>query len=225
MKPSARLVIVTVVVALALSGCVRVQIDLEITPEDTVNGAMVFALQEGVGELVDTTDEEAAEQLFGDAELGFDDAAVTPYEQDGYVGQMVTFEDQPLGDLKLATGDFTVARDGDNYVVDGVVDKTTQADQEDIPEGAQMQLSVTFPGEVSEHNGTLEGRTVTWDLTSAPDELHAVGAAEPTSSAPIWLSPAIGIALLVGVAIVLVVALRRRGAAPASTSGKPGVEK
>lgn len=225
MKPSARLVIAALVGALALSGCVRVQIDLELTPDDTVNGTMVFALQEGVGELVDTTDEEAAEQLFGDSEQGFDDAAVTPYKQDGYVGQKVTFEGQPLGDLKLNTGDFTVARDGNNYVVDGVVDKTTQAEEEDIPEGARMQLSVMFPGEVSEHNGTLEGRTVTWDLTSAPDELHAVGGAEVTSSEPVWLSTAIGIALLMGVAIILVVALRRRGVVPPSTSGESGVAK
>lgn len=223
MRTSLRLAALATLVVVALAGCVRVQIDLTLTAEDTVNGTMVLALQEGIGELLDTTDDAAAEQLFGDTAASFDDAAVSPYEQDGYAGQKVTFEGQPIGSFALATGEFTVSRDGENYVVNGPVDPTVAANGAEIPDAAQLRLSVTFPGPVYEHNGSLEGRTVTWDLTQAPAELHAVGAAQATSETPSWLPAAIGGVLLFAVAVVLFVALRRRAAptTPARTLATP----
>ncbi|WP_062210562.1 LppM family (lipo)protein [Demequina oxidasica] len=217
MKTSFRIAAIATLVAAALTGCVRVQIDLTLTPEDTVDGTMVLALQEGIGELLDTTDAEAAEQLFGETTASFDGAVVNKYEQDGYVGQKVSFDGQPIGNFALDAGDFTISRDGENYVVNGPVDPNIAAGGADIPDSAQMWLSVTFPGEVTEHNGSREGHTVTWDLTNAPAELHAVGGAEATTDTPSWLFTAIGIALLLGVAIVLFFAMRNRGAATAPT--------
>lgn len=219
MRTSVRLAVLATLVVVALAGCVRVQIDLTLTSEDTVNGTMVLALQEGIGELLDTTDADAAEQLFGDTVAGFDDAVITKYSQDGYVGQKVSFEAQPIGNFALDAGDFTISRDGDNYVVNGPVDPTVAASDSDIPDSAQMRLSVTFPGPVYDHNGSLEGRTVTWDLTRAPGEIHAVGAAEATNETPGWLFMAVGIALLIAVAVILVVAMTRGGAPSATPHG------
>jgi len=218
MRNSLRLAAIATLVVVALAGCVRVQIDLTLTPDDTVNGTMVLALQEGIGELLDTTDAAAAEQLFGDTTANFDDAAVSKYAQDGYEGQKVTFEGQSIGDFALVAGDFTISRDDENYVVNGPVDPNVAANGADIPESAQMSLSVTFPGPVYEHNGSLEGNTVTWDLTRAPAEIHAVGAAQATSEKPAWLFPVIGAALLLAVAVVLVFVMRQRSA-PTAKSG------
>jgi hypothetical protein len=213
MRTPLRLLAVAAISAVVLTGCVRVQVDLELQSDDTVDGTMVLALQSGVGELLDTTDPELADQLFGDAAEPFNDAVIDTYQLDDYVGQKVTFEGQPIAKLALGTGDLTVTRDGNLYVLDGVIDATEAANGADIPASADITLSVTFPGPVYEHNGTLEGRTVTWDLTTTPDQLHAEGAAaQSTTGAPPWLAGAIGGALLLGVALLLVIALRRRAA-------------
>lgn len=219
MKATSLLATLVLASVLALTGCVRVQVDLTLTPEDTVNGTMVMALQSGIGQLLDTTDAQIADELFGEAEQAFDDAEVTPYEQDDYVGSQVTFEGQPMGKLALGAGDFTITREGDEYIVNGVVDANTVAEGAEIPATAQMSLKVTFPGEVYEHNGSLEGNTVTWDLANAPAELHAVGGAEASTGAPVWLSTVIGTALLLGVGVMLMIVMRHRG----NPAGTPSV--
>ncbi|WP_430868110.1 LppM family (lipo)protein [Demequina aurantiaca] len=220
MRTPLRFAALATIVVVALTGCVRVQIDLTLTPEETVDGTMVLALQEGIGELLDTTDAQAAEQLFGETAQSLDEASITKYSEDGYVGQKVSFQGQPMGNFALDAGDFTISRDGDNYVVNGPVDPALAANGANISDAAQMWLSVTFPGAVYEHNGSLEGRTVTWDLTQAPAEIHAVGAAQATSETPGWLPAAIGIALILAVAVVLVIALRRREPRATSTPSR-----
>lgn len=206
-----RVAVVVIASALALAGCVRVQVDLTLTPDETVDGTMVLALESGIGALLDTTDRDLAEQVFGEAEDAFDDSVVTPYTQDNYVGRMVTFDGQPIGNLALGSGDFTIQREGDYYVVNGTIDSTVPAQHNDIPATAQMSLSVTFPGPVYQHNGSLKGRTVTWDLTNAPEQLHAVGATAAVTGSPTWLATAIGIAILAGIALLLLVIMHHRG--------------
>jgi hypothetical protein len=77
-----------------------------------------------------------------------------------------------------------------------------------------VRIAVTLPGEVIEHNGTLDGTTVTW--VGKPGEkldIHAVS--EEASTIP-WVPVlAIGIPVLIVIAaLVAWLVVRRRSAAP-----------
>ncbi|PKQ27161.1 MAG: hypothetical protein CVT64_01585 [Actinobacteria bacterium HGW-Actinobacteria-4] len=230
MKKSLRLIALALAATVVLSGCIKMEVNLELQSDDTVNGSMVFAVQEGLGELLAenggeaASDEEAAKELFGD-ELSsdFDNAREEPYKQDGWVGTRVIFEGESLADFS-DDGEFSIVRDGDTFVVSGPFDTdATSGSDTEMFEGAEMTLSITFPGDVTEHNGTLEGKTVTWDLLAGPEDLYAVGGAtEGGAGIPIWLIIAlVGVLLFVGVIVLVVVLVVRSGKKKADTTEAP----
>ena len=47
---------------------------------------------------------------------------------------------------------------------------------------AQLSVAITFPGAVATTNGTLEGKTVTWNLSDGPATLEARGSAVATEN-------------------------------------------
>ncbi|MDN4476013.1 hypothetical protein QQX09_09125 [Demequina sp. SYSU T00192] len=197
--------------ALVLTGCLRVEMSIALNPDDTADGSFLMAIEKGSGEAFDVSDDDLLEQFTADSEGDFETGTVEPYEDEDYIGTRVSFDDEPLGSFAGETDDdLAIVRDGDDYVVSGSMSDAEDEDLGSLP-GADMVLSITFPGEVSEHNGTLEGTTVTWDLMDAPEELAARGSASPPSAFPVWAWPAIGAGALAVVAIAVVAVLRRRG--------------
>lgn len=96
---------------------------------------------------------------------------------------------------------------------------------------AEFTMSITFPGEVTEHNGELDGRTVTWDLdltatepvefTAVADEPGAVKKAVDSvvpggNSDDVPWGPIIGIGalVLVGLGLLALVLMRRKRPTP-----------
>ena len=129
-------------------------------------------------------------------------------------------------------------RTGDTYEVDGVMDLSTEdADlqgnpfEEQITEAfdtAQLRIAITFPGEVLETNGQVEGTTVTWEpvfgernvltaVASASGEgasdtaggTDAAGASGEDSGGNTLLYVIIGL-VIVGVVVGLVLMMRRK---------------
>lgn len=220
-KPIRTLALATVA-ALALSGCIKMEVNLDLQSDDTVDGSMVFAVQEGLGEMLGdvegegdgtTTDEDAAREIFGEElDNDFANSSEEPYNEGEWVGTRLNFEGEPLESFSQETDGFTITRDGDDFVVEGPYEASAADDEEaeQLFEGAEMTMSVTFPGEVSDHNGTLEGTTVTWDLMSAPDELYARGAASEGLDLPIALIIGAVVAVIVIAAAVTFVVVRAR---------------
>lgn len=228
MKSAARLVVLSIVAAVALTGCMRMQINLDLHSDDTVSGSMVLAVQEGIGETFGMSDEDVLAQITADGGPDIEGATVEDYNEDGFVGQKYTFEGEPLEGIgsEVGTDTFTITREGDTFVVDGPFD-TGEEDTSQLA-GADLTFSVTFPGEVTEHNGTLEGTTVTWDLLDAPESLHAVGGATEGSSFPVWIIIVIAVVVMLGlIAVVGFLAWNARKkavAAPADDAAAEGVE-
>ncbi len=219
MKSFARVAAVAAIAVLALSGCLRYNVDMTLSSDNTASGSIVLAVQEGVGEQMGLESDQAAlDQLFEGETFG-DAYTETDYAADGFVGKEYTFESLPIEELGDFADLFTITREGGDFVVAGTEPPSTEDDASEVPEGAESYLSITFPGEVTSSNGTVEGTTVTWDLFTTYEPLSAVGAASTGGLPfPLWVL----IVIIVAAAIVIVgvivgaVLLSRRGGSPAA---------
>lgn len=141
-----------------LSGCLRARMSMGITADDRATGEIIIATQGGVQAPTLTPPRAIADRV-----------STRPYNQDGYVGTQVFFSDLSFADLQQLTaltsaggGQYRLAlrRAGNTVTLDGSVNLTTLR-----AEGADVQLKINFPGNVTATNGAREGTGgVQWQL-------------------------------------------------------------
>lgn len=212
--------------ALLLAGCFKVDMDVEVMPDNTVSGTAVVAVDQDLLELSG----QDADQIFNDA--GTTDlpegASIDDYSEDGFVGQQITFEDVALSeftgsDTFSGSGlgeELSIVREGDEFVVSGELDMSgEQFTDQEIPQqllqNFEFTISITFPGEVRSSTGEVDGNTVTWTPTVGENTvMEARASAIPSSTSPwlIILLVALG-AFLLGAVVYLLT--RRREPTPA----------
>ncbi|QSB04317.1 LppM family (lipo)protein [Natronoglycomyces albus] len=170
------LIVGTLVTLLASTGCMRLELDLVINDDDTVDGHIVAAwsddfLAEAASADIDFDPDQAdalIDALLGDLP-GIEDRR--DYRQDGFSGETASFARQPLSDfasLEEGQDSLQIVRDGSRYQLTAYwnlqgYDPLEFDLSEQVP-SPEITLSVTFPGRVTAHNGDLDGRTVTWNL-------------------------------------------------------------
>lgn len=169
---------------LALSGCMKVDMNMTLSEDDTMSGSFVMAFSDEVAELIGEDPEAFWEENKGslsDLPTGFTEE---PYAEDGFTGSRYTFEDQPLDDVGGGSADeLTILREGDEYVVSGSMDLTDDTGELDgIPQSVidafEFRVAITFPGEITETSGEIEGTTAVWNLAFGEvTELTARGSA------------------------------------------------
>jgi hypothetical protein len=221
MKRLARAVALALVTAVALSGCIRYDVDMTLSSDNTASGTIVIAVQKGVGEQMGlTSDQDALTQLFGESPFG---PNFTPkeYKDGDWVGKSFTFSGVAIDNLADLASIFTVTRDGDRFSVEGAGAPVTEDEKTQLPPGAESRMTITFPGPVIESNGTIDGNSVTWDLFAMTDPVHATAkATAPGSGSSLGTWVLIGggaaLAVLIGVAIFVLVRRRRNPSAPTS---------
>lgn len=211
---------------LVLAGCVRFQADLNVSDHDTLDGDIVVAVitNDEPGSADDARDAAAnIETQLLPALRGADGVTATPYEQDDYVGTRFALSGTPIDALGGGSdGALTLTREGDEYLFSGRLDFTpgeeaTTGDEVDGDAGdSDITVSISFPGDVLEHNGEISGNKVTWATTlEGSVDMEARASAIPNGP-PAWLWAVVALAvLLIAAAVVLVVVRRRK--APAST--------
>ncbi|NYI40073.1 LppM family (lipo)protein [Demequina lutea] len=215
MKRLARAVVLALVTVVALTGCIRYNVDMTLAQDNTASGTIVIAVQKGVGQQMGVgSDQEALVQLFGESPFG---PNFTPkdYADGDWVGKSYAFSAVPITDLADLASLFTVTRDGDVFSVDGPGAPVTADEKKQLPPGAESNLSITFPGEVIESNGTVKGTTVSWNLFAMTGPVHATAKATVPGSGswlPTWVLIAGGAALvaLIGAAVTVLLVRRRR---------------
>lgn len=203
-----------------LAGCVRFQADLSLNPDDTVDGSIVVAvvLGEDEGARESATESVATiEAQLLPAVNGAVGATRAEYDQDGYYGTRFTFDGTPIAAFQ--SENLSLTRDGDRFVFDGLLDFTPDSTEAADPDAdtSNITVAITFPGDVTEHNGDLSGRTVRWEATPEDRvEMSAVGSAIATGP-PAWVPvvAVVGGVLVVAVVAVIVI-LRMRKVAPTS---------
>jgi len=215
--------------ALLLAGCFKVNMDVEVTPENTVSGTAIIAVDDSLLELSG----QSADQLLEDMDLSNDlpaGASVDPYEEDGFVGQQITFEEVSLEDFRgnnslsgAGAGDeLDIVRVGDEFHVTGAIDMSGQEfTGTEVPEGFldnfEFRVSITFPGEVKSATGDIDGDTVTWEPKIGQNtRVEAVASAIPSKSSPLLMILLIAIGALVLGAIAFLLTNRK---APAPAAG------
>lgn len=202
-----------------LSGCFKVDMQMELQSDDTVDGSIILAVARDQAELLGG--EDAIRQslqgedggIFSDApdEGTFDQR---DYEDDDWIGTEATFSDVPIDEFGQGTegSDFSITRDGDEFVVEGTMPAAQQLQDpsaQQMLDTAEIQITVTFPGDVTEANGAIDGNQVTWEPT--PGEAVDITARGSAESGMNWILIGAIAALLALVAIGVVLLMIVRG--------------
>jgi hypothetical protein len=223
------LVALGMLLVLALAGCVRFQADLSVDDRNLLDGDIVVAVI--TNDEADSADK--AQDAVADIEAsllpelrGANGVTAEPYEQDDYVGTRFTLADTPMEALNGgdADGAITLTRSGNEFEFSGTLDFTPDTEPgtgdavEGDPEDSGISVAISFPGEVTDHNGQLEGTKVTWTTTlEGSVDMHATASAVPSGpSAGAVAAIVIGIVVAVLLIVLLVLFLlrrRQRGAA------------
>ncbi|NED98647.1 LppM family (lipo)protein [Phytoactinopolyspora halotolerans] len=227
--------------AVALTSCMKIDLDMEINAddgEDTVSGTIVMAFSQDFLDMAGMMGEDP-DEIFE----GFDDfmagpegdeipeyAEVEEYDDGEYRGQQISYDQAPLDDFN--SPEFSIVREGEEFVVSGNMDMTDDTGElEDVPPGMMenvdfdIRIAITFPGEVLEHNGELDGTTVTWRPQIGDNtqfEARAKDSGGAGGGFPTWLWFVIGGVVLAGL-IGLLFALSRKGSGgEPATAAAPG---
>jgi hypothetical protein len=197
-----------------MTGCIKLNMNLGINPDNTVSGTIEIGVQK---ELVDLTGQNVEDLLGTDAPLPGNAPGVTvePFDDGEFVGRQVILEDVPIEEFNSggivgasgATGasgptggagagdSLQIARQGDTFVVTGVLDLSRALSGVTGPlagtggaqfyESADIKIAITFPGEVLQApGGEINGNTVTY-LPEFDDrlEINATGSAVDNGNA------------------------------------------
>ncbi|MFH5821750.1 LppM family (lipo)protein [Georgenia sp. AZ-5] len=221
--------------SLALAGCLRVEADVAVGPDDTVDMAVTMLDLSGTVGREDPDCADVVDDLADDDAVPDVDYAIEDITAGGDVGCAVSVEDAPLEEMR-AEG-MSLTRTGEVYTFTLAGDPGLGEDLRSLP-GLETTLAVTFPGPVLDAGGgDVTGSTVTWtDPEALAAGVTATGAAgagiaptdagtgtadEPTGDAPsaerpgsgdmAWLWWVLLAVVLLGVAgaVVRAVSVRR----------------
>jgi hypothetical protein len=220
-------------VALLLAGCVKVDMNLEVSPENTVDGEAILAVDQSLIELSG----QSPDQLFQDLDLSDlpEGATVEPYEDEGFVGQQVNFDGVPLseftgGETLGASGEeLSIRRVGDEFHVQGRLDMsgaefTGGQFPQQFMDTFEFRIAITFPGPVRSSTGSVDGNTVTWEPRIGQNtEIRAVASAIPSGGSPWLLIALVAAGALILGAVLFVLLGRRRPAADGVVDATPPV--
>lgn len=164
-----------IMVTLGLTACVKVDLDTTISPEDTVSGSMTAAIRHEAVDVIGAAEaEEFVDALTGTVTGVYRTEA---YDDGRFVGKTVYYEHVDLTEFSREQSEdseattLRISHDEERYRLTGEwrlpeLDATQAVPQldESVLASAEFTVSVTFPGEVVRHNGSLSGKTVTWQL-------------------------------------------------------------
>ena len=234
----ARVAVLAAVTALALSGCIKLDMDLTVSGDDTVSGAVIFAIDDSFADLPGVDPKDLFDGTSPVDQPSAGSVREESYEADGKVGTRLVFEGVPIEEFSQGEGEdaLRITRQGETYVVTGSLDLTGDetaagADGADGADGtagetppvdlgaitdAEVRVAITFPGAVISSNGDVDGNTVVWEPAFG-EVVEVQAVAERGSTFP-WSLVVAG-ALIAGLLLVgglLAVTMRRGKAAPAA---------
>ena len=211
-------VMLAMLVLVLTAGCMKLDMNLEVSSQDTVSGDITFAISKSLAEMGQENGGDAGvpatDNLFG----GEVNAEVKPFDDGKFVGSTYKLDAVPLE--KFATSNdssqLSIVRDGDYLVVSGLLDMTG-GDPDSIKEamenpftsalfeGTSIRVAITLPGTIEETTGVVEGNTVVWEGTMGDSLDISAKAKAPLPGSIDWmLIGGVAAALLAVAAIVFI---------------------
>lgn len=162
-----------VLVVLTLSGCGRVTTDIAVHEDGTYDLSMVLAGDETELATAGYTPEGFSQLLTDEfaSQPGIEDLVVSDYRQDGYAGVEITGENISGDDVGMfGRGVVTTDADAVRFTLQYPITIITGSLPPEQTEAVEIRTTVSFPGEVTDHNGTLvDDVTVEWTGTGSTD--------------------------------------------------------
>lgn len=201
--------------AMTLTGCVRAEVDLTVTEARTVNGTVLLAWDRAFLEDADrdpaTAQEDILDDLVDDAPDGM---TCEPYEDGDWIGATCSLDGVRMEAIHQAEAfdqRLTLLEAGDQVVLSAVID----LDEVPADQPIEASVRVTFPGEVIDATGSVDGRTVTWEPEPGRrTELEVTARLTPAAPAQVPLPLVALIVAVVAVAGVLAFSSRSSGSRP-----------
>ncbi len=208
--------------AMLMTGCIKVDLNMQLRDDNTVDGTMVFAVSRDLLAITHSSPDDLLGQITASA--GPLPSGVqfqqSNYADDRFEGKTYTFHDVPIGVFSQGTtaGEtISIQRVGDAFEVKGEIDLTPAATGPLQPGAAQLakdmelRVAITFPGPVSQQSGgTISGTTVTWTPAfGEKTEIQATGGAIGGGGHGLLMWILIGLAIAL-VAVVVLVLMRSR---------------
>jgi hypothetical protein len=153
-------VMLLLIVAPTVVGCVRIRASITVSPNDRVSGQIIAAAKP-------RNADDKGPQLLNNLTFA-NKVAVSEYSRDDYVGSQAVFSDLTFAELPQLANmnrdsagvDISLRRAGDLVILEGRADLTSLGDPE-----SDVSLSVSFPGEVTSTNGDqVSAEIVEWKL-------------------------------------------------------------
>lgn len=211
-------VMLAMLVLVLTAGCMKLDMNLEVSSQDTVSGDVTFAISKSLAEMGQENGGEAGvpatDNLFG----GEVNAEVTPFDDGKFVGSTYKLDAVPLENFATSndSSQLSIVREGDYLVVSGLLDMTG-GDPDSIKEamenpftsalfeGTSIRVAITLPGTIEETTGVVEGNTVVWEGTMGDSLDISAKAKAPLPGSIDWmLVGGVAAALLAVAAIVFI---------------------
>lgn len=226
---------VMIAIVVALTGCFKINMDIKVNNEKSVDYDVVYAIQKAV--LGDKSfDEFMQSNGSSSGEMDVPEGAtVVDYEDDKYKGKRIAAKGLEPAKISAASSSgspFELRKDGDFYLltIGGITgsdssDPATFGMAKSVFDEAKVKIS--FPGKVVEAKGAkIDGNTATFDLLTMTEGTVQVKAeANPGFAFPMWLLWVLIAVLVVAAALVLLFVLlrRRQPAQPAAALAGAGM--
>lgn len=229
-------VMLAMLVLVLTAGCMKLDMNLEVSSQDTVSGDVTFAISKSLAEMGQENGGEAGvpatDNLFG----GEVNAEVTPFDDGKFVGSTYKLDAVPLENFATSndSSQLSIVREGDYLVVSGLLDMTG-GDPDSIKEamenpftsalfeGTSIRVAITLPGTIEETTGVVEGNTVVWEGTMGDSLDISAKAKAPLPGSIDWVLIGVIAVLLVAVAAIVIIG-RGRAKAKKDSAKDSGVQ-
>jgi hypothetical protein len=165
--------------ALMLSGCIRMDIALNLLVDDQVSLAVDMAFNDAAVREAGMEPADLWNQAIGEFGTEFPEGVqLNEYSEGGWTGGRIMMAATPFSSMADMAGAGSIAetlnlqRVGDEYVLTATGIGMLEAVEESDPTGQitvedlEMTFTVSCPGPIVESNGTATGNRVVWDLTT-----------------------------------------------------------
>ena len=176
---------------LALSGCIKIDMDMKVKSNDRLDGTFIVGFSTQLIELMGQKKSDFIKSMKTDTKSLPKGAKTSTYDKNGFVGTQVSFKDLPVSEFTKVTssaagvaatttggasGDdlkLVKSKDGKSWNFSGTMDlkgssgtDSSTPDLSAITKGmkAEVRIKMTFPGKITKHDraGKVSGNTITW---------------------------------------------------------------